>query len=248
MIAMIFAAGKGTRLRPLTDTRPKALVEVDGTPLLQLQLDRLYSLGVRTVIVNVHHFAQMIVDWLRDYHRDGLQIFISDESQLLLNTGGGLKKAGRQLYQAVDRQPILIHNVDILDNADLSQLYNACPGVDAVVLVSNRQTQRYLLFDDDMRLSGWTNISTGEVKTPYQNLDVSKCSRLAFAGIHVVAPRVIDDMAGWPDVFSIIDFYIKSCDRLVIKGMTYPGLRILDVGKPETLAAAPEMLRSLQQL
>ena len=156
MIAMIFAAGKGTRLRPLTDTRPKALVEVDGTPLLQLQLDRLYSLGVRTVIVNVHHFAQMIVDWLRDYHRDGLQIFISDESQLLLNTGGGLKKAGRQLYQAVDRQPILIHNVDILDNVDYDWFSRQhLPTEDAVLLVSKRKTKRYLLFDNAMRLMGW---------------------------------------------------------------------------------------------
>ena len=101
--------------------------------------------------------------------------------------------------------------------------------------------------DDDGYLRKSADVIQDELLI-YQNLDVSKCSRLAFAGIHVVAPRVIDEMAGWPDVFSIIDFYIKSCDRLVIKGMTYPGLRILDVGKPETLAAAPEMLRSLQQL
>ena len=232
MIVMIFAAGLGKRLKPLTDRMPKALVPIGGKPLLQIQLDKLYAHGVRRVIVNVHHFADMMVDYINQHHRDGLEIIVSNEKDKLLDTGGGLKKAGKMMAERGMTEPIVIHNVDILDNADLDVFYKQLqPGVDAVLMVNRRQTKRYLLFDDDMRLVGWTNVETGEVKTPYLDLDVASCRKLAFTGMHVVGQNVFKAMDSMPDVFSIIDFYVSQCKSLVIKGYVPDGLKIIDVGK-----------------
>ena len=245
MLAMIFAAGKGTRLRPLTDERPKALVEVDGRTLLEIQMERLYRAGCRRVVVNVHHFADMMVDWLQKVNWLGLQVLVSDERARLLNTGGGLKQAGRLMDMLHEAQPLLVHNVDVLDNADLQGFYRSCHDVDACLLVSERDTQRYLLFDENNRLMGWENRVTREVKSPYAGLQPTDCRRLAFAGMHVVGQGVFREMERWPDEFSIIDFYVQSCRRLRIKGVVQPDLRMLDVGKPETLAVAGDFLKEL---
>ena len=166
MNALIFAAGLGTRLKPLTDTMPKAMVPVNGKPLLQILIEKLKTIGVTKVVINVHHFAQQIVDFVNVNNSFGIDIRFSDETDMLLETGGGLKKAS-QLFD--DKSPVLVHNVDILSNADLSALYEEAKHT--TLLVSERQTQRYLLFDDNNRLVGWTNIATGEVKSPYKNLD-----------------------------------------------------------------------------
>ena len=247
MKAMIFAAGKGTRLRPLTDSIPKALVKVDGHPLLEIQLTRLYNLGVRDIVVNVHHFADIIIKYLESYHCPELTIHISNEKDHLLDTGGGLRKAAFTYYNTLNAKPVLIHNVDILDNADLVSMYNQCDNTtDAIVLVSKRQTQRYLLFDKELSLVGWTNTTTGEIKTPYEKLDISQCYKLAFSGIHVVGPCIFKEMETYPDEFRIIDFYLNSCKKLKIKGVIQPGLRLLDVGKIDTLAMASDFLKSLQ--
>ena len=155
--AMIFAAGLGTRLKPLTDTMPKALVRVGGQPLLWHVINKLKLAGYERIVVNVHHFAGMIVDYLKANDNFGLDIRISDESAMLLETGGGIKKA---LPLFDPSEPILIHNVDILSDLDLTALPTDAP----LLVVSQRQTKRYLMFDDDMRLQGWTNIETGEVK------------------------------------------------------------------------------------
>ena len=163
--AMILAAGLGTRLRPLTDTIPKALVPVQGKPLLAHVIERLQAAGYQRIVVNVHHFADQIEQYLRINQNFGLDIAISDERQQLLDTGGGLKKAA-PLFDP--DEPVLIHNVDILDNVDYEWFYRQhLPEEDAVLLVSRRDTKRYLLFDSAMRLMGWTNIETGEVKSPY---------------------------------------------------------------------------------
>ena len=165
MQSMIFAAGLGTRLKPLTDRMPKALVRVGGKPLIEHIVRRLVSAGSRRIVVNVHHFANQIIEYLRQ-NNFGADIRISDESEMLLDTGGGIKKA-TPLFNT--NEPVLIHNVDILSNVDLRALYDyACEAeteqkVDAVLLVSPRKTKRYLIFNKDMRLVGWTNVDTGEV-------------------------------------------------------------------------------------
>ena len=163
---MIFAAGLGTRLKPLTDTMPKALVPVNGKPLLAHVIERLQAAGYERVVINVHHFADQIERYLRVNQNFGLDIAVSDEREQLLDTGGGLKKAA-PLFDP--DEPILIHNVDILDNVDYEWFYRQHQkDEDAVLLVSRRKTKRYLLFDSAMRLMGWTNIETGEVRSPYQ--------------------------------------------------------------------------------
>mgnify|MGYP004697743217 FL=1 len=232
---MIFAAGMGTRLKPLTDHMPKALVPVGGKPLLDIQIEKLKAVGCTDIVVNIHHFANQIEQHVKE--RDwGVNIQLSDERSLLLDTGGGLKKASA-LFGA-DDFPVLIHNVDILSNADLRTLYKLGEQHDAVVLVSDRPTQRYLLFDDRLKLVGWTHVGTGEVRTPFEKLDVKQCRKLAFAGIHVFSPRLFLEMQSWPEKFSIIDFYLSVCDKYDIYGCYDASLRLLDVGKQDTLKIA----------
>ena len=182
---MIFAAGLGTRLKPITDTMPKALVPVSGQPLLWHVIMKLKAAGYERIVVNVHHFANQIVDYLRQQDHFGLDIRISDETDLLRETGGGIKKA---LPLFDPSSPILIHNVDILSNLDLKDLCALSTPPDALLVVSSRKTKRYLLFDDEYLLDGWTNIETGEVRSPYPQLDPSDLRRLAFSGIHVQSP------------------------------------------------------------
>lgn len=239
MQAMIFAAGLGTRLKPLTDTMPKALVRVDGIPLIEHVAKKMKCAGVERIVVNVHHFAGQVISFLHDNGNFGMDIRISDESDMLLDTGGGIKKA---LPMFIPDEPVLIHNVDILSNVDLRWLYEKHDGADATLLVSRRATKRYLLFDDDMRLVGWTNVETGEVKSPYPGLDVRDCRMFAFSGIHVFSPRLFPLMDGFPEKFGIIDFYLRVCDTAVIRGCVKEDLKLLDVGKLDTLAAAEKFL------
>jgi len=225
---MIFAAGLGTRLRPLTDDRPKALVEVNGRTLLEHTVERLRAAGVERIVVNVHHFAQQIVDFIRQKDGFGLDVAISDESDELLDTGGGLKHA-RALFD--ENSPILIHNVDIFSNTDLDALYNKRGVADALLVVSSRQTKRYLLFDPNMNLQGWTNIETGEVKSPFALPLADNLRKMAFAGIHLFSPALFPLMDQWPSRFSIIDFYLKNCAERRIAGFAPTDLRLIDVGK-----------------
>lgn len=236
--AMIFAAGLGTRLKPLTDTMPKALVPVGGQPLLWHVVEKLKAAGFERIVVNVHHFAQQIVDYLQANDNFGLDIRISDESYGLLETGGGIKKA-LPLFDA--DSPILIHNVDILSNVDLNTLLPATHP-DALLLVSQRQTKRYLLFDDEYLLDGWTNIETGQVRSPYPSLDPSGLKRLAFSGIHVLWPHVFPLFREMPDRFGIMDFYLKYCHQCAFMGLEKKDLRLMDVGKLDTLDQAENFL------
>ena len=246
--AMILAAGLGTRLKPLTDTMPKALVPVGGVPLIDHTIQRLMGFGYDHFVVNVHHFAQQIVDHVtvQDY---GRMVSFSDESDQLLDTGGGLKKAA-PLFDG--DKPILIHNVDILDNVDydwLSRQHQENEG--AVLLVSRRQTKRYLLFDNAMRLMGWKNIETGEVRSPYEYVRRTGLSQhgeelnmFAFSGIHSFSPRLFPLMERFPDRFSIIDFYLSICHRTNIAGLIKDDLRVLDVGKVDSLREADFFLKT----
>lgn len=237
--AMIFAAGLGTRLKPLTDTMPKALVPVCGKPLLQYQLEKLMAAGFTDIVINVHHFADMIEEWCQQ-NPMRCRILFSDEREKLLETGGGIKHAAPLLCDAQDG--FLIHNVDILSNVDLSAFKDAGRGRAATLLVSERETQRYLLFDDDMRLVGWTNVTTGEVRSPYENLNPKNYHKFAFAGVHYMNPRLFKYFDRFADKFGIIDFYLSVCKDEPIYGYVQPDLRILDVGKLDTLKAAEEFV------
>lgn len=232
---MIFAAGLGTRLKPITDTRPKALVEVGGRTLLEGVIARLKAAGASRIVVNVHHFAPMIISYLKAHDNFGIDIRISDESRELLDTGGGIKHAAPLFSPG---EPILIHNVDIMSNIDLAQLYRDNLSAAATLLVSERETSRYLLFDDEMRLRGWTNVKTGEVRSPFDNLDPTSCRRYAFSGIHIFSPTLFPQMEDFPEKFGIIDFYLQTCASADIRGALKPDLRLLDVGKLDSLAEA----------
>ena len=258
MQAMIFAAGLGTRLKPLTDTMPKALVRVGGEPLLKHVIMNLRNEGFTRIVVNVHHFASQIVDYLNANANFGLDIAISDETGMLLDTGGGLRRA-RHLFSP--SEPILIHNVDILSDTPLRTLYASGHGHDATLLVSRRQTSRYLILDDDMRLWGWTNILTREIRSPHKEL-ISLSGReiahdflspethtplhlYAFSGIHTFSPSLFPIMDTWPERFPIIDFYLSACATHDIRGTLSADLHLLDVGKLDTLASADAFVSSL---
>jgi len=254
MQAMIFAAGLGTRLKPLTDTMPKALVKVCGQPLLSHVIHRLKDAGADRIVVNVHHFAEQIVDFLSENNNFGLDIRVSDESDMLLDTGGGIKKAMPFFDGSA---PVLIHNVDILSNVDLRDFYNSHGISAAQLLVSCRKTKRYLLFDRDMRLVGWTNTETGEVRSPYPDLSSlspsesssfisdSSLKKLAFSGIHTFSPSLFGMMSEFSDKFGIMDFYLKVCDKVDIRGCVKEDLRLMDVGKTDTIRDAESFLASL---
>lgn len=251
MKAMIFAAGLGTRLRPLTDRMPKALVPVGGRPLIEHVSRRLRDAGVDGAVVNVHHFADMLEEWV--YSQDIMPMSVSDERKMLLETGGGVLHA-RHLLEGCGR--FLIHNVDILSDLDIGWFESrVAEDALATLLVSDRQTSRYLLFDPEtFRLVGWTNVTTGEVRTPYPDLDPSKCLRLAFSGIHIMSDRIFDVMEcyardnqlygeeGYPR-FPVIDFYLSACASYPIYGVKADSLNLIDVGKSDTLELAEKVIR-----
>jgi len=243
MKAMIFAAGLGTRLKPLTDTMPKALVPVSGKPLLRHVLDKLEASGYDDITVNVHHFGDMIEHYLS--YTEGVSdvpgkgIHVSDERTQLLDTGGGVFHARRFLEGSGN---FLIHNVDILSDLNLEAFASAVRPDDlATLVVSSRTSSRYLLFDDDSRLVGWTNVKTGEVKSPYGKIDVDKYRRYAFSGIHIMSDKVFSVMEkeeAHDGPFPVMDFYLKVAADHPIRAYVAENLRVVDVGKLDTLALA----------
>lgn len=241
MKCLIFAAGLGTRLRPLTDTMPKALVPVAGRPLLAHTIERLKAEGATEIVVNAHHFAEQIGDYLAT-HDFGLPIHISNEREQLLDTGGGLRQA-LQFFTDKDA-PVLIHNVDIFSNAPLRRFYEANINTDATLMVSQRNSNRQLYFDNYNHLVGWKNLDTQEVRPLSAVIDDS-LTPYAFSGIHLVSPRLLHELNTFPEKFSIMDFYLSVCQRICIKGYPCQDLRLLDVGKADSIAKAEEFLRSL---
>ena len=251
MKAMIFAAGLGTRLKPLTDRMPKALVPLAGKPLLQWQVEKLRDAGISDIIVNVHHFPDMIIDAIRANQGWNCNIAVSDEREMLLDTGGGLKKAFRLLMDngqwTMDNEPILACNVDILSNIDLRALISAYErtGVSQLV-VSQRETQRYLCFDEKDRLCGWTNIKTGEVRPNNGLWTKENTQLLAFSGMQILSPDVLamlDTMK--EDKFSLIDFYLSICEKAELKAFVPNDYRMMDVGKIDQIEEAEIFAESL---
>jgi NDP-sugar pyrophosphorylase family protein len=243
MKAMVLAAGLGTRLRPLTDNKPKALVEIDGRTLLDLTLARLRSFGVREVIINVHHFSDMVVEYLKANEHFGMRIEISREDRLL-DTGGGLKKAAWFFLKDVTRanEPFVLHNVDILSSIDLAKMLDTHQRTKALatLAVKDRETSRYLLFDDEHRLCGRCAEREGKPEMVRPARDVKA---LAFCGIHVISPRLLATLTE-DGVFSIIDAYL----RLARQGEDIRAFRAdeyywRDVGKLEQVQQATQDLQ-----
>lgn len=270
MRALVFAAGLGTRLKPLTDNLPKALAPVAGHTLLYHVLMRLKAAGVDSFVVNIHHFADKIIDYVRTVPElASMDIRFSDERELLRDTGGGIRFAEPLLADSPEGH-FLVHNVDIISDLDLEWLEEQVrPDALSTLVVSRRKTQRYLLFDGSGRLSGWTNIATGAVKTPFRNLDVSGCSMAAFSGIHVVSTEIfrtfgdIDrnprayplyDAAGnvvensqssLGQCFPVMDYYLRAAAACPIYKVEPAHLTLIDAGKPETLKEADAFLRGV---
>ena len=232
---MVLAAGLGTRLRPLTNDRPKALVEVAGCTMLEITLRRLQTFGIQEVIVNVHHFADLVIDYLKANSNFGMHIEISRED-ILLDTGGGLKKAA-WFFLNEPAEPFLLHNVDILSNFNLAAMLATHRNHEALatLAVQCRPTSRLLLFDEDMQLRGRQGAT--------ENAEADG-SPLAFAGIHVISPKLLSMMTE-DGAFSIIDTYL----RLASSGEKIIGYRDdhaywCDLGKPESVAKAAADLAS----
>ena len=245
MKAMIFAAGLGTRLKPLTDHMPKAPVPVAGRPMLEHVILKLKAAGFNELVINIHHFGEQILDFLRANQNFGLTIHISDERDCLLDTGGGIRKA-EPFFRG--NEPFLVHNVDILSDTDLKALYeyHRQSGNDATLLASRRKTIRYLLFDDEKRLCGWINKDTLQTKPEGFAYNPEHHHEYAFSGIHVISPSLFHYMdERWTGKFSIMDFYLQTCHEARIGGRLTDTLRLIDIGKPETLTQAEEFLASL---
>jgi NDP-sugar pyrophosphorylase family protein len=239
--AFIFAAGLGTRLKPLTDTMPKALVPVGGKPLLAHVIEKLKAAGCKKIVINIHHFGEMIIDYVKSQNNFGIEILFSDERQMLLETGGAIKHA----VDMLGVEPFLIHNVDILSNVDLEALIAAHSKADsaATLLVSKRNSTRALLFSPEGNLTAWTNKTTGEIKSPYSDIEITKLNEFAFSGIHIFSPRLFKYFGAYPEKFSIIDFYLNTCKDEKIKAYTQEGLQLLDVGKLDSLERAEEFVK-----
>lgn len=249
-IAMIFAAGLGSRLGNLTRKRPKALVEVGGVSLLENAIRTLSGFGFKRIIINTHHFSEQITDFLKDKKNFGLDISVSDESNLLLDTGGGLKRVLQDGLNGDDSpgdipggSSLLIYNVDIISNMDLGAFYQAHQdsGALATLAVRHRETSRYLLADDTGRLVGWRNISTGEEIRVTASAD--SLEMLAFSGIHVVSPKLLPLMPG-EDVFPIMPFYLDIAKDNLIQTYLHDTDSWLDVGKPHSLEEARKLIES----
>ena len=241
MKAMILAAGLGTRLRPLTNDRPKALVEVAGQTLLEITIARLKQFGVREVIINVHHFAGMMIEYLKARNNFGIRIEISQED-VLLDTGGGLKKAAWFFLEDSAEQPFIVHNVDVVSTIDLGTMVESHRKSNALatVAVQQRETSRYLLFDDHMQLCGRRIVKEKKIEMvkPTQG-----AKELAFTGIHVISPRLLGMMSEG-GVFSVIDPYLRLAGQgEKISGYRADGSYWRDLGKPENIAAAAEDMR-----
>lgn len=246
MKALVFAAGLGTRLKPFTLHAPKALYPLCSRPLLYWTVLKLKRSGlIDGITVNVHHFATMIEEYLASEDflsmSQGLDVSVSDESGCLLETGGGMLFAEKHLSGG----PFMMHNSDIVSNADLPALAAAhdC-GCMATLLVSERESSRYLLFDSGKYLCGWYNASTGEVRSPLGKIDPRDFRMLAFSGIHTASPGIFDcarDL-GFSGKFSIVDLYVSACASYRIKAFVQENLVLADAGRPDNMRKAEQIV------
>lgn len=230
---MIFSAGLGTRLYPYTKDTPKALVEINNKTFLEIAILKFIKIGVKDIIVNIHHFPDQIIHFLKDKQNFGINIAVSDESDQLLDTGGGIKKAS---WFFDDGNPFFIHNVDVLTDLDLDEMlrYHQDNNALATLAVRNRETSRYLLFDSSNVLCGWENIKTGEKILAKKSQDLR---RLAFSGVHIIDPVIFDEL-NEDGRFSIINAYLRLASERRIVAFEDNKSAWVDIGTPEKLVEA----------
>jgi len=237
MRAMIFAAGLGTRLYPLTLNKPKALVEIAGKTLLQMAIEKVIQAGYHDLVINIHHFGDQIIGYLEKNNNFGLNIIISDERDQLLDTGGGILKAAPWLN---GDEAFLVYNVDVLSNIDLQlfRKYHLEQGGLATLAVRDRNTVRYLAFDETMQLSGWRNIKTGD---EIISRNMKNCSLLAFSGIQLIEPaifKLITETGSFP----LIPLYLRLAAEQRIMGYNDQSTLWMDLGKPDQIIVAEKMI------
>lgn len=236
--AFIPAAGLGTRLKPLTDHRPKALVEVEGQSLLEIAIHKMKVLQASRIVVNVHHFADMMIDYIKQ-HDWGVEVLISDERNQLLDTGGGIKHA-EPLFSG--NNSILIHNVDVLDTIDYTSFidhHNRSNAL-ATLAVSERSTSRYLLANSDEELKGWMNTKTGDVLP--KDIDTARYRHMAFSGIALIEPSIFQLLPQADTPYPIVPEYLRIAEHEVVNCFEHNADDWLDVGKPESIILAAQML------
>ena len=237
MKAMLFAAGLGTRLKPFTDSHPKALAVVNEKTILQRNIEFLARFGIKDIIINVHHFAKEIIDFLKINKDFGSTITISDEGDHILETGGGLKKAS-WFFQA-DNSPFIVMNVDVLTDINLRAMIEQHKKSQplATLAVTNRHTSRYFLFDEVDLLCGWKNIKTGEQKI---SREASGYIQKAFSGIHLISPKIFSLMY-MDGKFSMVDLYLELAKTQAITAFDHSNSKFIDVGKPESILKAEKL-------
>lgn len=248
MKGMIFAAGLGTRLRPLTDSCPKALVKVGGEAMLGRIIKKLAAAGIDEMVVNVHHFAPMVKEYLKEFEGD-VKIEISDESELLLDTGGGVAGASELLKGA---DCVILHNADVLTDFDVAAMVRQHreSGADATLAVWERESSRCFLFDESGRLRGWKNRKSGEVKPA--GVNVEEMEEMAFGGVHIISRGVVEQLKEYASehgkVFSVTQFYIEKCGELDVRAyIPKKYFKWFDIGSVEKLAAAEKYVGSLRK-
>ena len=242
MRAMIFAAGLGTRLKPLTESIPKALIKIKNHTLLELQINKLKLAGFDYIIINVHHFADLIKDYFKQNNFFNCSIEISDESKKLLDTGGGLKKASHFFS---DGKPFLVCNVDILSTINLNNLINVHlkSSPIATLAIQNRRSSRKFLFDDNNILSGWKNEISGEkILTRNEHMELKPSS---FSGIQIIDPKIFKYFPD-KDVFSIVDLYLTASKKEKVFGYVHDSDEWIDLGKIENLNEAEKLFDSIR--
>jgi NDP-sugar pyrophosphorylase family protein len=237
MKAMILAAGLGTRLKPFTDKHPKALVTVNGKTILQRNIEYLAGFGIKDVIVNVHHFANQIINLIKNKNGFGSKITFSDETNEVLETGGGIKKAG--WFFEKEKDPFVVMNVDVLTDMNLEEMISQHKKQNPLVTlaVTQRDTSRYFLFDELDHLCGWRNIKTGEQK---MSREAEKITQKAFSGIHVISPKIFT-LLKMKGKFSMVDVYLELAKTQAITAFDHSGSKFIDVGKPESILKAKKL-------
>lgn len=236
--AMLFAAGLGTRLKPFTDNHPKALAVVNGKTLLQRNIEYLKSFGIENIIVNVHHFANQIIDAIHNNNGWGVNVVISDETDEVLETGGGLQKA---ISHFINQENIVVMNVDILTNLSLNEMYqyHLTQNAAATLAITERETSRYLIFDTSNKLVGWTNTKTKELRG-ITHFDTQVHKKYAFSGIHVINQNLLNQITQ-VGKFSMIDVYLDLMCVNNIVGFNHNSNIIIDVGTSEKIEKAEKI-------
>jgi NDP-sugar pyrophosphorylase family protein len=241
MKAMIFAAGLGTRLKPLTNHIPKALLEVNGITLLEVVILRLKFYGIKDIVINTHHFAEKIISFIEQKNSFGINIHFSDETDKILETGGGLKKASHYFMD----DTFLVCNADVMTDLDIHKMvaFHKKYKPIATIAVQNRKTSRYFLFDENQNLCGWQNVNTNE-QILTQDIQIENTRSLAFSTTHIIEPRIFKYFPD-KDFFSMVELYLTTSQTEIVKGYDHTGDILFDVGKIEELDKASEAVKNV---